>query len=252
MDLTIAVLTYNGESLLPDCLNSIWAQDIPCSWELLIVDDHSTTPPQLLLPHRLVVHDRNKGNIAGTNTCFREAEGEWVLFVANDVRFHHDAVAHLWDHRHVHDISQPVLQQPDYEIDNVGLRWVWPGYGMRVRRPGAKTDAFANTCVLMKKTTWWAVGGMHEGLGISHEDVDFSLRAKAMGYTIGHCPKAWATHLMGQTIGKVVKKPLSPYYRAARRLTILRNYTGLNRHLRLWATGLLDGVAARIGDRRVR
>ena len=244
IDLTIAVLTYNGEALLPDCLASIWAQDIPCEWELLVVDDHSARLPTILLPHRLVVHGSNLGNIAGTNTCFREAHGAWVLFVANDVRLNKDCLLHLWAHRGAHDITQPVLYQPDGEVDNMGIRWWWPGYGDRVRKVGQRVDAFANTCVLMRRSTWLSVGGFEEGLGISHEDVDFSLRAIRKGYTIGYCRLATAMHLMGQTIGKVVRTPLSPYYRRARRLTIERNYEGLNRRLRLWTTGLVDGLAA--------
>lgn len=258
VDLTIAVLTYKDNGLLTDCLQSLWAQDISDpslkAWELLIVDDASPEPPQILLPHRLVRHASNSGsNILPSNTAFREAQGEWVLLMANDVRLHPGAIEALWAHRFTHDITQPVLYQPDGKVDNVGLRWVWPGYGVRVRNTRSRrVDAFANTCVLMKQTTWLAVGGFDVGLGISHEDIDFSLRARRLGYRIGYCPHASATHLMGQTIGRVVQKPLTPYYQAARHRTILTNYQGLDRWARLTATGWLDGLSARARQWRHR
>ena len=252
MDLTIAVLNFRGEALLPDCLQSIWAQEIPCSWELLIVDDASPIPPQVLLPHRLIRHQVNSGsNIKGCNTAFREAKGDWVLLMANDVRLHPSCFLNLWNFQRVYDVFQPMLLQPDGTVDNLGLQWVWPGYGRRVRAFGLsrEIDAFANTCVLMRKRTWEAVGGFTEALGISHEDIDFSLKAKRLGFTIGCCPLAQATHLMGATLARNHRN-LSPYYRRARRLVIQRNYRGLDRLTRLWATGLLDGLASQVERRR--
>lgn len=255
IDLSVVVLNYNGVRLLPECLEAISAQRWPdARCEVLVVDNGSTSPPSAaelwdLHGARLVSFPDNLGNIGGTNRCYASANGEYVLFLANDVRLRPEAVSALWDHRTIDDISQPVLWQPDGRIDNVGIKWCWPGYGARVRVLGRPVDAFANTCHLMKKTTWATVGGFDASLGISHEDVDFSLKARAYGYTIGYCPDAHATHLMGQTIGKVVGRPLSPYYRKARKMVVERHYRGLDRLTRRLTVAALDGLAARMRPR---
>lgn len=247
--LSIAVLTYQGEALLPDCLQSILKQEMPTDWELLVVDNGSTThTPRLLLPHSRVVRlERNIGNIGGMNACFAHAEGDWVLFVANDVRLHPNCVARLWEKRC--NLLQPVLYQPDGQVDNAGLNWNWPGYGARRRRvcgmPAfVKVPSFAATCFLLQRSVWKELGGFDAGLGLSHEDIDFALRLEASGYGNFVNMEACATHLMGQTIGRVTVGPLSPRYHTARLRVIRKHYRGLNRASRVAAVQVLDGLSA--------
>ena len=248
LTLSICVLTYEGESLLPACLQSIMRQDIPFDWELLIVDNGSTRPVvQMLPPGRVVRLERNVGNIGGMNACFTHAAGDWVLFVANDVRLHTDCVSRLWAKRC--NLVQPVLYQPDGMVDNAGLDWVWPGYGRRRRRvcgrpPFERVPSFAATCFLLQRSVWKELGGFDEGLGLSHEDIDFALRLEKAGYGSFVNMDTCATHLMGQTIGRVTPGPLSPRYHTARRRVLQKHYRGINRASRVAAMEVLDALAA--------
>ncbi len=254
IDLSICVLTYEGEQLLPECLSAILraAEDLPCRWELVVVDNGSSQPVRCLPPARVVRHPTNVGNIAGMNLCFTAATGCWVLFVANDVRLDPGALGELWRYRSYCNVLQPVLWQPDKEIDNVGISWLWPGYGFRVRqvRPSTVVDAFAATCFLIHKPLWRSVGPFDSQLGLSHEDIDWSLRLKRLvGGDCRFVPSAHATHLMGQTIGRVTRGALSPQYHRARLRIIEKHYRGLDGWLRRSLIRLLDGLVAR-GRRR--
>ena len=244
MDLTIAVATYEGEQLLCACLQSILLQEPQMDWELLGIDDCSTIPvARPLLPNaRVIYHLENRGNIAAMDTGIREAAGEWVLFVANDVRLHNDCLRCLWAHRSYHDIVQPVLYQPDGRIDNVGLWWRWPGYGDRARGIDAPytTDAFTATCFLIHRELYLQLGGFDLALRLSHEDVDLSLTLRQQGGACRYCPDAIATHLMGQTIGRVMQEPLSPYYHRARMRVLRKHYRGVDYAIRASLVSVLD------------
>ncbi len=259
MRLTIAVLTYQGAALLPACLTSLNHQRRPfASVDFLVLDNGSTPAASPQDVHaeqgvRLVRREYNLGNIGGMDACFQEALGEWVLFLANDVRLQEDCLVHLWESRRWNGVVQPVLYQPDGHIDNVGLTWHWPGYGRRVRqlgKPPHTTQAFAATCFLMRRELYHTIGGFDTRLGISHEDIDFSLRLRALGGTTGYVPTARATHLMGQTIGRVEgARSLAPDYHQARMRVLTKHYPGWRGHLRRRVVTLLDGLA---GYRRPR
>ena len=248
--LSIVVLTYNGEDLLDDCLESIRQQTIPCDYEVVVVDNGSTVPAKPPKWVRLVRYADNAGNIEGTNRCIRAAQGEWILFVANDVRLQPGcvrdlwlAVKTLWDNI---GLVQPILMQPDGQVDNAGLRWVWPGYGLRLRKTqyyfAWEVPVVANTCWMAK--TAGLAGGFDKDLGISHEDVDLCLalsRFKRRHFVVN----TKATHLMGQTIGRVVRKPLSPYYHQARLRVLEKHYSGAAYWARRVAVEILDWLSRR-------
>lgn len=240
VDLSVVVLHYNRWDLTKDCLASIDAQEIPCSYEKVIIDNGSTmeewTPPP---GWRKVYLPKNLGHIAGQNKCFEHAQGKWVLFVANDVRLLEESVKVLWNE--IEDIKQPSLFTPQRDLDNRGLLWIWPGYGVSTSciGGGTLTFTFAGSCYLMKKSTWEAVGGFDEHLLTSHEDIEFSLRAIRMGYTIGSTAFSRAIHLGNATLRHSPSHTRAAFHRD--RLYVLRkHYHGLDYWLRYLTVQLLD------------
>ena len=257
MKLTVAILSYNGEALLPACLASLRQQIFPHGSEVLVLDNGSTTPVTLGEGQegiRLVRLPTNVGNIGGMNACFEHARGDWVLFLANDVRLHPNCVSALWDRALYkgRGMYQPVLWASSGVLDHYGLRWQWPGYGVRERRlplpdgPAVAVEIVPTTCFLLPKRTYHAMGGFGEALKISHEDVDFGLLLKRYSIPREAVLGANATHLMGQTIGRTLGRPLSPYYRRARRMVINRHYHGWDWVSRSLVVGLVDEVTRMI------
>ena len=91
---SILIPVYNGEQFLPECLDSILAQDYS-STEILIADDgskdrsldiiknHAAKEPRI----RWWQNPRNLGQTENHNACLREARGEFIKFVHQDDKF---------------------------------------------------------------------------------------------------------------------------------------------------------------------
>lgn len=246
-ELSICVLHYNNWELTKACLESIDRQEIPCSNEKIVVDNGSTPgwPSDQCLKRfktwTIFRVEENRGNIGGQNLCFQMASGRLVLFVANDVLLLPKCI-HRLVNRHVNGfILQPRLFTADRQIDNFGLVWRWPGYGMayRGKYEFLERDAFTSTCYLMEKSTWEIAGEFDETLTSSHEDIDFSLRATRMGFKLCCPDNALAIHLGNQTLKHTIANPRKTFHEA-RVKVVTKHYRGLARLLRLAAIHCLD------------
>ena len=241
VDLSVVVLHFNRWDLTKDCLASIDAQEIPCSYEKVLVDNGSTEALCLVREGwRTVRYDDNRGHIVGQNRCFESAQGEWVLFVANDVRFRKDCIKRLLLSTYGRRVAQPLLITPHGMVDNAGLFWKWPGYGVS-RKPyhPFEPNAFTSTCYLMRKELWEGVGGFDEQLESSHEDIDMGLRLEALGYRVQANPDARAIHLGNATLKYQPSHNRAAFHRD--RLYVLRkHYRGLDYWTRYLAIQLLD------------
>lgn len=86
MKLSIIIPAYNAEAYLPQCLDSILAQERQ-DCEVIVVDDGSTDGTAALLeryPDVKVVHQENRGMSTARNRGLDEAQGEYILFVDSD------------------------------------------------------------------------------------------------------------------------------------------------------------------------
>ncbi len=86
MKLSIIIPAYNAEAYLPQCLDSILAQE-HSGCEVIVVDDGSTDGTAALLeryPDVKVVHQENRGMSTARNRGLDEARGEYILFVDSD------------------------------------------------------------------------------------------------------------------------------------------------------------------------
>jgi len=243
-DLSIVVLTYNGEELLPDCLASIDAQEIPCSYEKIVVDNGSDAHRSFTVPNNWRVHylPENIGHIAGQNKCFEVANGEWVLFVANDVRMLNDTkcIEGMWRFRSHLGITQPMLFTPDLEeIDNLGLHWEWPGYALSRKNRRLSINSVTSTCYLMKKELWQRCGGFDEQLKTSHEDIELGLRlAKTRVFPL--CTsEANAIHLGNATLRHQPSHNRAAFH-ADRLYVVRKHYRGVDRWLRVTIITVID------------
>jgi GT2 family glycosyltransferase len=260
MDLSIVVLHYNYWDLTKDCLASIDAQEIPCSYEKVLVDNGSTNWDwrSVWCTDRgwSVYHvPTNQGHIRGQNVCFQQAKGTWVLFVANDVRLKPNCISALWKEAqrdpHPHwdngygtfTLLQPTLLQPNHRIDNRGLLWMWPGYGISNRQSWQwHPSAFSGSCYCIPQQVWNDLGGFDEWLETSYEDVDFCLRArKQLNTWPVSVLTATASHLGNATLRHQPSHNRAAFHRD-RVYVVKKHYRGVDRAMRLAVVTLIDSA----------
>lgn len=95
---TIAVMIYNVEKYLPDCIESIIAQEGE-DIEILLIDDGATDLSGMICDEYVkkdqrvrVIHQKNAGVAAARNTALHNAQGKWLIMVDGDDELTSDAI----------------------------------------------------------------------------------------------------------------------------------------------------------------
>lgn len=114
---TIAIPTFNRPHLLRETLESVWSQEGFADYDVIIVDNASTTENVAVVlamlqdvgrPVRYYVNDANMGVFRNWNRCLDLAQGEWVSILNDDdllkPTFLHDMMLEIADARHVEAI----------------------------------------------------------------------------------------------------------------------------------------------------
>ncbi len=92
-NLTISLLSYNGEKYLPFCLDSVFNQSFK-DWELVIIDNNSQDDSVRVIKSKILKHNhkarlaRNNKNIgfaSGHNKVLNITEGDYILVLNQDV-----------------------------------------------------------------------------------------------------------------------------------------------------------------------
>ncbi|MEA2641078.1 MAG: hypothetical protein QOF51_2472 [Chloroflexota bacterium] len=216
---SVIVPTFNGASLLPDCLRSLEGQTYQ-PLEILVVDDGSTdsTPDfmQRCFPKaRLRSLPRNRGFAHAVNEGIRASNGAIVVLLNNDAvaepQWVAKLVAALERHPHAGMIaSKMLLQEPAGIINAVGdllrrsgvpdNRGVWEPdggqYDQEVEVFGASGGAAA-----YRRTMLDEVGLFDERFFMYCEDVDLAIRAQLAGYRCVYAPGAVVHHRLSATGG---------------------------------------------------
>ncbi len=91
--LSVVIPFYNVEKYISECLDSVYAQDIPeCEYEVICVDDCSPdNSRQIVFEYQkkhqnltLIEHETNKMLGAARNTGLHAAQGKYVWFIDSD------------------------------------------------------------------------------------------------------------------------------------------------------------------------
>ncbi len=229
----IVVLNWNGAEETLACLESL-AHLLVKGYKILVVDNGSTdgSPEkiraafpdieQLCLP-------ANLGYAGGNNAGFRrvqELQAEFVIFLNNDTIVDPGFCAPLvetlrlrplagiavpkiyyWDRPDVLWYAGGVVRFSTGLICHVGLRQKdAPDFD----RPGP-TGYATGCCFAMRCRDFEEVGGFDESFAMYAEDVDLSLRVRALGKSIEYVPSSRVWHkvsasLTGRPFFKLVKK----------------------------------------------
>lgn len=222
-NLTFAILSMNRSSLTIRLMNSI-ARWIPnFEGEFLIGDNGSIEEEKKelrntmkLMPYRcrMIEFGNNYGVAGGRNRLYAEVQTDWLIQADNDVYFVGNPLEKIQSdvaQLGCHFMSIPVLNKKDSEtfvygghlyVENMQNR-VSVGGGSVLISPSVETNVehdpflctFLSGCVsLMRRDTFFKLGGYDEGMFVGFEDTEFSVRIFQEGYKIGTCGIACVIH----------------------------------------------------------
>ncbi len=214
-DLTAAVITFNSESYIADCLNSLLEAGLRSS-EILVVDDGSTDRTLAILRRRypgieVLAEGRNRGHSHACNLALKHCASRWVVLID------HDTVV---DVRWLSELRAALRKDPDCAL--VVSRAVFEGRRDTIHSDGgdahflgnmtlrngfspmreagndsAQLGAAGTTCMAVNRQWAQRVGYFDEAFFIYLNDFEFSLRIRMAGGQIACAPGSVIYHKAG-------------------------------------------------------
>jgi GT2 family glycosyltransferase len=196
--ISIVIPAYNQAKLTVDCLNGI-TRTYGVEHEVILVDDCSKEAMYSLMGRlypgiKIIRNPNNLGFAKSVNAGIKEATGEYILLLNNDVQIKDPG----WLKRLVEgarsrnlDLASAAGGRLDKDYNYV------PGEAK------TETDSFsylAGWCLLIKREVFDKIGLIPEAYGRGFwEDVEFCFRAKESGFKLGIVELNGLTHLYHST-----------------------------------------------------
>jgi GT2 family glycosyltransferase len=234
--LSVVIPNWNGEGLLPGCLDPLEG----AGFEVILVDNGSVDGSLELLRSkypwvRLIANPDNRGTAVANNQGIAEASGEYILLLNSDTvpdpAAFHEAIAYLDSHPEV-GIMGPTIVFPDGSpqrscgpgpnlwtefLAKTMLHRVLPGIRDKAPRRMCQVDWVTAAAMFVRRKAAEAVSGIDENMFMFYEDNDFCTRVREAGYQIWFVPTTPIVHIGGATRKYVEAQSLIHSYQSAER-----------------------------------
>ncbi len=223
---SIIIVSWNGEQLLKDCLESLCHQTY-CTYEIIPVDNGSTDTSvhhvNAMFPEvNIVGLAENKGFAGGNIEGLKRCTGDYIALLNNDTRT---------DERWLEHLLQPMLEDPKIGIcaskiiiDGTrrinsagdGLTTAGVGFNRGLWKDSACYDTQelvfggCGAAVLYRRKMLEEIGFLDEDFFLYDEDVDLNFRAQLAGWRCMYVPSAIVHHQGHATAGRL--SDLHVYY----------------------------------------
>jgi len=210
---SIIIVNYNGKDYLQKCLESLMKINYK-NYEIILVDNNSTdqsiefvknTYPSVII----IKLDRNYGFAEPNNIGAKIAKGDFLLFLNNDTEVSPNFIEKMVNVLNQDSkiaICQSLLLKPNQEIDSSGdyVDELGRAYSSRKKLTEVKEILSARGASMMvRKDSFWDLGGFDKNFFASFEDVDLCWRAWLWGYKIVLVPDSIVYHKVGSTVQKL-------------------------------------------------
>ena len=225
MDLSIIIVNWNGETVLRDCMASIYEFDHAVAFEVIVVDNASTDDSVAMVRRefsqaRVLCNFRNLGFAAGNNRGFALARGRHVLLLNSDTRVLpgslDESVKYLDSHPDIGVLGCRVVF-PDGSFQTSCYRFADPmvmvmarllplgsvanerlNYGRYWARQFTEptdVDVVAGCFMVVRREIINRLGGLDEDFLMYGEDEEWCDRIKRGGWRVVYFPGATIIHI---------------------------------------------------------
>ena len=211
-----------------------------------MVDNASEGDPEIIKEKYPFIHlirsEKNLGFAGGNNLGLKQAHGDFILFINNDVEVTPDFLEPLVNQFLIHAKTAAVSPKIKYfyagsTLQYAGSYAVNP-FTLRNKHIGTgETDygqynesritSYAHgACMLVKRSIIEKIGSMDEQFFLYYEEQDWCERMNRNGYCIYYVPQSLVFHKESVSTGK--NSPLKTYYLSRNRILFARkNFKGI-------------------------
>jgi FkbM family methyltransferase len=220
-DCSIIIPVWNKRELTEQCLTELAKVTSGISYEVIVVDNHSTDDTahflnQLSGDIQIIRNSENLGFAKACNQGARAARGRFLIFLNNDTiplnNWLAALVTEVTSHPEVGIVGSKLLYEDD-TIQHAGVVFSREGLmpyhlyrhfhrdhpAVNQRRTFQSVTA---ACMLIRREIFETAGGFDEGFQNGLEDVDLCLKVGDKGWQIVYQPLSVLYHLESQTPGR--------------------------------------------------
>jgi hypothetical protein len=225
---SLILLNYNGIELLKSYLYSVVNQSYK-NKEIIVVDNGSVDEscsyienncPQI----KIIKNNKNYGISEGYNIGARNAAGEYLFFLANDMRLEGNAtevmVKRIIGDKQCGIVTCKTRGMDTLILDSFGCSIDVFGFPNSIGAGEIDRGQYNHisyvpfsfgSCMLISKKLFFEVGGYNEYYHSQYDDFDLSWRVRLSGYEIGICSDAVIGHKISTTMKKIFKQSYIRY-----------------------------------------
>ncbi|MDO4338126.1 MAG: glycosyltransferase family 2 protein [Eubacteriales bacterium] len=212
---------------LETCISSVQEKSTWKNTEIIVIENNSELPETFAYYHSLekrypnvqVVRYQGEFNYSAINNFGASyASGDYILLLNNDTEvITPDWLEQMLGYCQREDVAivGAKLFYPDDTVQHAGVvigmggfaGHILTGYGknytgyMGRLKAAQDISAVTGACLMVKKSVFDALLGLDEGFGVALNDVDFCLRARAMGKLVVFQPQAQLYHYESKSRG---------------------------------------------------
>ena len=214
---SVIIVNWNGRDVLSDCLQSLLKQNYT-NLEIWVSDNGSKDGSQAMVREsfpsvRLLENGENLGFGSAINRVLQKAEGDYFLFLNNDLELKADCVeelAKLLDSDpHIGAAIPKILYHSNGQQPSPNNSATINSFGVLINYTGiacpnlvdqmdrdnlSLTETACGGIFMFTREVFEQVGGFDEDLFLYHEDHDLSWRIRLRGWKLVVNPKAVCTH----------------------------------------------------------
>ncbi|MDH4152409.1 MAG: FkbM family methyltransferase [Nitrospira sp.] len=220
-DCSVVMPVWNRYELTRQCLEALAKTTGGVSWELIIVDNHSTDGTAAFLETlggdiRVITNEDNVGFARACNQGAHMARGKYIVFLNNDTipldGWLQELLNEVESYPEVGIVGSKLLYA-DGTIQHAGVVMVrgrcapyhiYRGCPSGVAPVNQRREfqVVTGACLLIRRELFDEVGGFDEGFRNGFEDVDLCLKVGQKGHRIVYQPRSVLYHLESQTPGR--------------------------------------------------
>lgn len=217
---SIIIPVFNKSLYTFTCLQSILEAKCQTTYEIIVVDDHSSDDTPRMLNGITGIHilrsESNRGFIASCNAGADMARGENLVFLNNDTivtnHWLDNLISTLQNHANTAIagakllFSDGTLQEAGGIVWQDGSAWNY-GRGDDPEKPeycyARDVDYCSGACLAIPKQIFYQLGKFDTIYSPAYyEDTDLCLKAKTAGYKVIYQPASTIVHFEGVSSGK--------------------------------------------------